>query len=103
MSVNSRMYTGHALGASLREEPICPGLGCESARGPSRIDPPGASRVVACWDRSGLVAHVEHSRRGEDLELSWPRQGVLVRGTMSRGAAADLLAGHLVADELAHR
>jgi len=57
-------------------------------------------RVMACWDRAGLVAHVERSRRGERFELSWPRHGALVRGVMPAGAAADLLAGHLVADEL---
>jgi hypothetical protein len=60
-------------------------------------------RVLACWDRTGLVTHIQHSRRGERLELSWPRQGALVRGTMPRGAAADLVAGHLAADEFAHR
>ena len=57
-------------------------------------------RVLACWDRTGLVAHVQHSRRGERLELSWPRQGALVRGKMPCGPAADLVAGHLTADEL---
>jgi hypothetical protein len=58
-------------------------------------------RVLACWDRGGLVAHVEHSRRGERFELSWPRHGALVRGVMPPGAPADQVAGHLAADELA--
>jgi hypothetical protein len=60
-------------------------------------------RVHSCWDRTGLVGHIQQSRRGEHFEFSWPRQGVLVRGTMPRGAAADLFAGHLAADELTHR
>jgi hypothetical protein len=60
-------------------------------------------RVVACWDRAGLVAQVEHSRRGECFELSWPRHGALIRGVMPPGQPADLLAGHLVADELSLR
>ena len=57
-------------------------------------------RVAACWDRRSLVAHVEHSDRGERFELSWPRQGALVRGLMPSGPSANLLAGHLVADEI---
>jgi hypothetical protein len=69
----------------------------------SRFRRPKIGRVRACWDRVGLVAHVQRSRGGEDLELSWPRSGALVRGVMPRGAAADLVAGHLAADELAHR
>ena len=60
-------------------------------------------RVAACWDRTGAVAHVEHSRRGEHFELSWPRHGALVRGVMPAGPTADLFAGHLVADELVAR
>jgi hypothetical protein len=54
-------------------------------------------RVVSCWDRGGLVSHLEHSRRGERFEFSWLRHGALVRGAMPSGPAADLLA----ADELA--
>jgi len=57
---------------------------------------------LACWDRSTLVSHIEHSRRGESFEFSWPRHGGLVRGVMPSGEAADLLAGHLVADQLTH-
>ena len=57
-------------------------------------------RVLACWDRAGLVSHVEHSRRRERFEFSWPRHGALVRGAMPSGDAADLFAGHLAADEL---
>jgi excisionase family DNA binding protein len=59
-----------------------------------------SAAVLASWDRTTLVSHVEHSRRGERFELSWPRQGALVRGVMPSGEAADLLAGHLVADQL---
>ena len=66
----------------------------------SRVRLAQVGRVLACWDRAGLVAHVEHSRRGERLELSWPRNGALVRGVMPPGAPADLFAGHLAADEL---
>lgn len=60
-------------------------------------------RVIACWDRTGMVAHVEGSRRGERFELSWPRQSALVRGVMPSGPCADLLAGQLIADEFARR
>ncbi len=67
----------------------------------SRLRHQQLGRVVACWDRSGLVAHVEHSRRGECFELSWPRRGALVRGVMPAGSPADQLTGVLVADELA--
>jgi hypothetical protein len=66
----------------------------------SRLRFAQVGRVLACWDRAGLVAHLEHSRRGERLELSWPRNGALVRGVMPSGAPADLFAGHLAADEL---
>ncbi len=59
-------------------------------------------RVLGQWDRTSLVSHVEHSRRGEQFEFSWPRQGALVRGVMPSGPAAELLAGHLAADELRH-
>ncbi len=59
-------------------------------------------RVLASWDRTTLVSDVEHSHRGERFELSWPRQGALVRGVMPSGEAADLFAGHLVADQLTH-
>jgi hypothetical protein len=62
---------------------------------------PRVGRVLASWDRTTLVSHVEHSRRGERFEFSWPRRGALVRGVMPSGEAADLLAGHLVADKLA--
>jgi hypothetical protein len=57
-------------------------------------------RVMACWDRNGLVAHVEHSRRRERFELSWPKAGALVRGVMPPGPPATQFAGVLVADEL---
>lgn len=56
-------------------------------------------RVRGCWDRTSLVSHVEHSRRGERFEFSWPRHGALVRGVMSPGPAAELVTGHLAADE----
>ena len=70
----------------------------EDESGPTRAR---VGRVLACWARRGLVTHVEHSRRGDRLELSWPEHGVLVRAVLPSGAAADLFAGHLVADELA--
>jgi hypothetical protein len=57
-------------------------------------------RVMACWDRTRLVAHVEHSRRRERFELSWPGAGALVRGVMPPGPPATQFAGVLVADEL---
>jgi hypothetical protein len=66
----------------------------------SRIRRPAIGRVVASWDRAGLVAHIEHCRRGERFEFSWPRHNVLIRGVMASGPPADLLIGHLVADEL---
>lgn len=66
----------------------------------SRFRRPEIGRVLACWDRNGLVAHVEHSRGGERFELSWPRHGALVRRLARPGPSADLLAGHLVADEI---
>jgi hypothetical protein len=68
----------------------------------SRVRRPRVGRVLASWDRATLVSHVEHSRRGDRFEFSWPRQGALVRGVMPSGEAADLLAGHLIADKLAH-
>lgn len=60
-------------------------------------------RVLACWDRGGLISHIEPSSHRERFEFSWPRHGALVRGTMPSGPAADLFAGHLAADELATR
>jgi hypothetical protein len=59
-------------------------------------------RVLACWDRASMVSHIEHSGRCERFEFSWPRHGALVRGAMPSGAAAEHVAGHLAADELAH-
>ena len=38
----------------------------------ARFRRPELGRVLACWDRASLVALVEHSRRGERLQLSWP-------------------------------
>jgi hypothetical protein len=66
----------------------------------SRVHHPRIGRVLACWDRSSLVANVEHPRRGERLEFSWPRQGALVRGRMPRGSQANGFLGCLLADEL---
>ncbi len=57
-------------------------------------------RVLGQWDRTTLVSYVEHSRRGEHFEFSWPRNGALVRGVMPSGCAAELVAGQLAADEL---
>jgi hypothetical protein len=36
----------------------------------SRLRHPQVGRVLACWDRSTLVSHVEQSRRGERFEFS---------------------------------
>lgn len=60
-------------------------------------------RVLACWGREGLVAHVEHHRRGERLELSWPARRAFVRAVVPSGPAGELFSGHLLADELALR
>jgi hypothetical protein len=57
-------------------------------------------RVLACGDRASLVSHIEHSRRRERFEFSWPQRGALVRGVMPSGDAADLFAGYLAVDEL---
>src|SRR5205085_10901655 len=46
----------------------------------SRLRHPRVGRVLASWDRATLVSNVEHSRRGETFEFSWPRHGPLVRG-----------------------
>jgi hypothetical protein len=66
----------------------------------SRVGRADIRRVVACWDRKSLVAHIEHSRHGQYFEFSWPQNGALVRGVMPLVGPADHLAGHLVADEL---
>jgi hypothetical protein len=68
----------------------------------SRLSGAKIGRVLACWDRASLVSHIEHSGRCEQFEFSWPRQGALVRGAMPSGPAAELVAGHLAADELRH-
>ena len=67
----------------------------------STLTRPGVGRVLGCWARQGLVAHVEHLRRGDQLELSWPARGALLRSVMPSGDTADLFAGYLVADEFA--
>jgi hypothetical protein len=67
----------------------------------SKLTRPGVGRVLGCWTRQGLVARVEHLRRGNLLELSWPARGALLRGVMPSGDNADLFAGYLVADEFA--
>jgi hypothetical protein len=67
----------------------------------SRLSNVKIGRVLACWDRGGLVSHIEPSSHRERFEFSWPRHGALVRGAMPSGPAADLFAGHLAADELA--
>jgi len=69
----------------------------------SCIRHPKVGRVVACWDRTSLVAHLERARHGQRFELSWPRQGALVSGRMPTGAPAEQVTGVLVADELAQR
>ncbi len=67
----------------------------------SRIRQTRIGRVLACWDRTGLVAHLGRSHRGECFEFSWPRRGALVRGRMPCGPAADQVGAQLIADELA--
>jgi hypothetical protein len=69
----------------------------------SRLWRPRVGRVLTCWARQGVVAHVEHRRRGDHLELSWPAARAFVRALLPSGATADQFAGHLVADELASR
>ena len=69
----------------------------------SRLGRERLGRVLACWDRESLVAHVDHCRRSEVLELSWPRQGALIRGTMRSGRCVGQFASQLAADELASR
>lgn len=67
----------------------------------SRIRHPRIGPVLACWDRTSLIAHLEHSRRGECFEFSWPRRGALVRGVLPTGPATAKLDAQLIADELA--
>jgi hypothetical protein len=62
---------------------------------------PRIGRALARWARRGVVAHVESSRRGEMVELSWPTHGAFVRGLIKPGPLADAFAGQLLADELA--
>ena len=69
----------------------------------SHVRRPQVGRVLACWARRGLVAHVERVRRRDLLELSWPERRALVRGVIPSGPTAELFAGHLVADEFARR
>jgi hypothetical protein len=69
----------------------------------SHVTRPQVGRVLACWARRGLVAHVERVRRRDLLELSWPERGALVRGAIPAGPTADVFTGHLVADEFALR
>ena len=38
-----------------------------------RLGRAAIGRVIACWDRTSLVAHVRHCRRGERFELSRPK------------------------------
>lgn len=68
----------------------------------SRLRCARIGRVLGQWDRTSLVSHVEHSRRAEHFEFSWPHNGALIRGVMPSGSAAELFAGHLAADELRH-
>src|SRR5437764_174129 len=62
---------------------------------------PRLGRVMACWARQGLVSHTQPARRRQTLELSWPRNGALVRGVIPAGRIGDVFAGHLLADEFA--
>jgi hypothetical protein len=62
----------------------------------------GASALSRIGRSAGL-ARVGPGYDRRAVELSWPRQGALVRGAMPGGALAERIAGQLVADELTHR
>ena len=61
--------------------------------------------VIADFDRGGTLLHTRRSpfARRHAIELSWPDSHGFVAGTIPASEAADLLIGHLAADELTHR
>ena len=61
--------------------------------------------VIADFDRSGTLLHTRRSPLASRhaIELSWPDSHGFVAGTIPASEAADLLIGHLAADELTHR
>jgi hypothetical protein len=64
---------------------------------------PEVGRVLAAWARDELVSHLVPTRRGQQLELSWPRHNALVLAALPTGPLADAFAGQLLADELSAR
>ena len=59
---------------------------------------PCVGRVLAQWARGELVSHIDPGRRRQQLELSWPRDGALVRAVIPTGPLADAFGGQLAAD-----
>ena len=67
---------------------------------------PGAvGGVIADFARAGTLLHARRSplARRHTIELSWPDSHGFVAGTIPASDTADLLIGHLAADELTHR
>jgi hypothetical protein len=69
----------------------------------SRLGRRRVGAVIACWARRGLIAHLEHTARGNWLELSWPRNCAFVRAATPHGQLTDRFVGHLIADELSQQ
>jgi hypothetical protein len=69
----------------------------------SRMAHPQVGRVLTCWSRRDLVAHLEPSGGERLLELSWPAHAALVRGVVAPPSIADAFACQLLADEFARR
>ena len=61
--------------------------------------------VIADFDRGATLLHTRRRplARHHTIELSWPDSHGFVAGTIPASEAADLLIGHLAADELTHR
>jgi hypothetical protein len=60
--------------------------------------------VIADFDRRGTLLHTRRRplARRHAIELSWPDSHGFVAGTIPASEPADLLIGHLAADELTH-
>ena len=58
----------------------------------------GVAATLAQWARGELVSHIDPGRRRQQLELSWPRHGALVRAVIPTGPLADAFGGQLAAD-----
>ena len=60
--------------------------------------------VIADFDRAGTLLHTRRRplARRHGIELSWPDSHRFVAGTIPASEPADLLIGHLAADELTH-